>query len=161
LVAKLGKGFGMTVYAYDPFVPEIDMKNEGVIPCANEKELYSKSQYLSVHLPLNDKTKNHLGYDLLSQMPKGAMLVNTARKEIVDEAALLKVYAERTDFRYASDVEPDCKEELNTKYAGRFYFTPKKMGAQTAEANNNAGLAAARQIVSFLKTGDKTFQVNK
>lgn len=161
LVAKIAKGFDMTVYAYDPFVSKEQIEKDGVIVVETVEELYSKCQYISLHIPANEKTKKSIGYELLNSMPKGATLVNTARKEVICEEGLLKVYAERPDFRYVSDIEPACKAELIEKYEGKFFFTPKKMGAQTQEANVNAGLAAAKQIVGFFKTGDKTYQVNK
>jgi D-3-phosphoglycerate dehydrogenase / 2-oxoglutarate reductase len=161
LVAKIAKGFDMKVYACDPFVKKEDMEREGVIYLGTPEELYKTCQYVSIHMPANNVTKKSIGYNLLSLMPKGATLVNTARKEVVDEEGLLKVFAERPDFCYISDVEPDCKEEIVAAYPGRYFFTPKKMGAQTEEANTNAGIAAAKQIVYFLEKGDKTFQVNK
>jgi D-3-phosphoglycerate dehydrogenase len=112
-------------------------------------------------MPATAQTKKSINFDLLSLMPKGATLVNTARKEVINEEGLLMMFAERTDFKYVSDVEPDCKGMIAEKFSGRFYFTPKKIGAQTAEANNNAGLAAATQIVGFFTKNDTTFQVNK
>lgn len=160
-VAAIAKGFGMTVYGFDPFVSADVMKTDGVIPVATVEELYTKCQYVSLHIPANDKTKKSIGKALLSLMPKGATLVNTARKEVIDEEGLMEVFAERPDFKYLSDIEPGCKEAVIANYAGRFFFTPKKMGAQTSEANNNAGLAAANQIVAFFKEGVTTFQVNK
>ncbi|MDD2964824.1 MAG: NAD(P)-dependent oxidoreductase [Bacteroidales bacterium] len=160
-VAAIAKGFGMTVYGFDPFVSADVMKADGVIPVATVEELYTKCQYVSLHIPANDKTKKSIGKALLSLMPKGATLVNTARKEVIDEEGLMEVFAERPDFKYLSDIEPGCKEAVIANYAGRFFFTPKKMGAQTSEANNNAGLAAANQIVAFFKDGVTTFQVNK
>lgn len=160
-VAAIAKGFGMTVYGFDPFVSADVMKADGVIPVATVEELYTKCQYVSLHIPANDKTKKSIGKALLSLMPKGATLVNTARKEVIDEEGLMEVFAERPDFKYLSDIEPGCKEAVIANYAGRFFFTPKKMGAQTSEANNNAGLAAANQIVAFFKEGVTTFQVNK
>ena len=160
-VAEIAKGFGMDVYAYDPFVNEYNIKRSGVKVCKNAEELYSKCQYVSLHMPANDKTKKSIGYDLLKKMPKDAVLVNTARKEVIDEDGLLKIFEERPDFRYLSDVEPDCKTLFEEKYKGRFIFTAKKMGAQTEEANINAGVAAARQIVDYFKTGSEKFKVNK
>ncbi len=160
-VAEIAKGFGMDVYAFDPFVNESDIEKSGVKVCKNTDELYSKCQYVSLHMPANDKTKKSIGYDLLKKMPKGAVLVNTARKEVIDEDGLLKIFEERPDFRYLSDVEPDCKALFEEKYKGRFIFTAKKMGAQTEEANINAGVAAARQIVDYLKNGNEKFKVNK
>lgn len=160
-MAEIAKGFGMDIYAFDPFVNEETMKKSGVTPCRDADELYSKCQYVSLHMPANDKTKKSIGYSLLSRMPLNAVLVNTARKEVIDEEGLLKIFEERPDFRYLSDVEPDAKAIFEEKYKGRFIFTAKKMGAQTAEANINAGVAAARQIVDWFKTGDEKFRVNK
>ncbi|GAB1405738.1 Hydroxypyruvate reductase [anaerobic digester metagenome] len=160
-VAKIGKGFGMDIYAFDPFVKAEEMEKDGVIPVNNVDDLYSKSQFISLHIPATAQTKNSIGFEILSKMPKGATLVNTARKEVIDEEALLKMFKERPDFKYISDIAPGCSEEIKTNYENRCFFTPKKMGAQTSEANINAGLAAAKQIVNFFKTGDKTYQVNK
>lgn len=160
-VADIAKGFGMDIYAYDPLVSERTMKNHGVKQCNSSEELYSKCQYISIHVPCNDKTKKSIGYELLKNMPKNAVVVNTARKEVIDEAGLLKIYEDRSDFSYLSDIEPDCKAVFEEKYKGRFLFTAKKMGAQTEEANINAGVAAARQIVSYFKTGNEKYKVNK
>lgn len=159
-VAEIAKGFGMDINAYDPFVNEDEIIIRGAKVCRNTEELYTKCQYISVHVPANDKTKKSIGYDLLKKMPKDAVLVNTARKEVIDEIGLLKIFAERPDFVYLSDVEPDCKAMFEDKYKGRFIFTAKKMGAQTEEANINAGVAAARQIVAYFKTGSEKFKVN-
>jgi D-3-phosphoglycerate dehydrogenase len=160
-VSKIAQGFGMKVYAFDPFIKKSVIERDGIIPADNVKDLYSTCQYISLHIPADKETINSINYDLMSRMPAGAVLVNTARKEIIDEVSLLKIMEERKDFRYASDMIPDCAAEFEQKYTGRFFFTPKKMGAQTEEANINAGVAAAHQIVRFFKTGDKTFQVNK
>jgi D-3-phosphoglycerate dehydrogenase len=160
-VAAIAKGFGMHICAFDPFVSADQMKQDGVTPVASVEELYSKCQYVSLHIPANAQTKKSIGYDLLKLMPKGATLVNTARKEVIDEEGLVKIFEERPDFKYLSDIEPDNKPVFEEKFAGRYFFTPKKMGAQTSEANVNAGLAAARQIVDFLENGVTTFQVNK
>jgi D-3-phosphoglycerate dehydrogenase len=160
-VATIARGFGMEIYAFDPFVDKKTIEAEGIHYIDNVNDLYKTCQYVSLHMPANAQTKKSINFDLLSLMPKGATLINTARKEVVDEEGLLKMFAERSDFKYVSDVEPDCKGLIAEKFSGRFYFTPKKIGAQTAEANNNAGLAAARQIVNFFINNDKTFQVNK
>lgn len=160
-MAEIAKGFGMDVYAFDPFVNEDIMKKSGVKCCKTAEELYTKCQYVSLHMPATDKTKKSIGYDLLKKMPKDAVLVNTARKEVIDEESLLKIFEERTDFRYLSDVEPDCKAVFEEKYKGKYIFTAKKMGAQTEEANINAGVAAARQIVDYFKTGNEKYRVNK
>jgi len=160
-VADIAKGFGMDIYAYDPLVSERIMKNHGVKQCSNSKELYSKCQYISIHLPSNNITRKSIGYDLLSVMPKNAILINTARKEVIDETGLLKTFEERNDICYLADVEPDCKNVFDEKYKGRYIFTAKKMGAQTEEANINAGVAAARQIVDFFKTRNEKYRINK
>lgn len=160
-VAAIAKGFGMEIYAFDPFVDKKTIEAEGIQYCDKVEDLYKNCQYISLHMPATAQTKKSINFDLLSLMPKGATLVNTARKEVVDEEGLLMMFAERADFKYVSDVEPDCKGFIAEKYSGRFFFTPKKIGAQTSEANNNAGLAAARQIVAFFTNNDTTFQVNK
>lgn len=160
LVGVIAKGFGMKIAAFDPFVSEDIIEADGVKVYNSVEELYSSCEYISLHIPANDKTKNSINYELLNKMPKGATLVNTARKEVVNEADLVKLMAERTDFKYISDIAPNNADELLNSFAGRVYFTPKKMGAQTEEANINAGIAAANQIVNFLKNGDTTFKVN-
>ncbi len=160
-VAEIARGFGMELYAFDPFVDNAAIEKEGIKPLKSEQELYKTCDFISLHIPSNEKTKKSIGYDLLSLMPKKGALVNTARKEVIDEDGLLKLMAERDDFSYLSDVAPDCRGEIESKYPGRYVFTAKKMGAQTAEANINAGIAAATQIVNYLEKGDTTFQVNK
>lgn len=162
LVAKIAKdGFGMNVSAYDPFIPAEKIEADGVKVYDSVEELYANNRYISLHIPANEHTKKSINYDLLSKMPKGATLVNTARKEVIDEEGLLQLMRERDDLKYVSDIAPDNAELFLEKFSGRCYFTPKKMGAQTAEANINAGIAAANQIVNFFKEGDTTFQVNK
>jgi D-3-phosphoglycerate dehydrogenase / 2-oxoglutarate reductase len=160
-VAEIARGFGMKVHAFDPFVSGAEMAIHGVIQCNTSEELYSICRYVSLHMPANDKTTKSIGYDLLKLMPEGAVLVNTARKEVIDEDGLVRLFDERRDICYLSDVEPDCKAVFEEKFKGRFIFTAKKMGAQTEEANINAGVAAARQIVDFFKTGNQRFKVNK
>jgi len=160
IVGMIAKGFGMKVYDYDPYVDPVIITNDGVVCEDSAESLYSKCQYVSLHIPATEETRGSIGHGLLSLMPEGATLVNTARKEVIDEEGLKKVFADRSDFRYISDIAPDCADELMEKYADRVFFTPKKMGAQTAEANLNAGVAAARQIVNFLEKGDITFKVN-
>ena len=160
IVGLIARGFGMKVYAYDPFVDPVIIKNDGITCEDTVESLYSKCQYISLHIPVNAETRSSVGYDLLASMPEGATLVNTARKEVIDEEGLKKVFAERKDFRYLSDIAPDCREELEANFKSQVLFTPKKMGAQTAEANLNAGVAAARQIVNFIEKGDTTFKVN-
>ncbi|MCK4569446.1 MAG: 3-phosphoglycerate dehydrogenase [Bacteroidales bacterium] len=160
-VAEIAKGFGMKCYAFDPFISKEDIEKDGVIALDSVEELYSTCQFISLHIPANEKTKGSVNTDLLSMMPQGATLINTARKEVVCEDSLKKAFAERDDFIYISDIAPDCAEEIAEHYEGRFFFTPKKMGAQTSEANINAGIAAASQIKAFLEEGDRTYQVNK
>ena len=160
IVGLIGKGFGMKVYAYDPYVDPVIIKNDGVVYEDSAEDLYSKCQFISLHIPSTQETRGSINYKLLSSMPEGATLVNTARKEVIDEEGLKRMFAEREDFRYLSDITPDCKDELIRQYEGRVFFTPKKMGAQTAEANLNAGVAAAKQIVNFLERGDITYKVN-
>jgi D-3-phosphoglycerate dehydrogenase / 2-oxoglutarate reductase len=161
LVAKIAKGFGMQIYAFDPFIDKSVIEKDGVHAVDSADELYSTCQYISLHIPANDKTKKSINFDLLSKMPKGATVVNTARKEVIEEDSLKKILAERPDFKYISDIAPDCHAEIDGKFEARYYATPKKQGAETSEANINAGLAAANQIVGFIKKGDTTFQVNK
>lgn len=161
LVAAIGKGFGMEICAFDPFVEKAKMEAEGAKVFDKMEDLYSQCDYISLHIPANDKTKKSINYDLLSKMKKGAALINTARKEVIDEEGLKKIMAEREDLKYATDIAPDCHAEIAEKLGNRYHATKKKMGAETSEANINAGLAAARQIVGFLEKGDRTFQVNK
>ncbi|PKL46248.1 MAG: 3-phosphoglycerate dehydrogenase [Candidatus Riflebacteria bacterium HGW-Riflebacteria-2] len=160
-VARIAKGFGMEVYAFDPFVSADKIEAEGVKAVKSVEELYSTCHYVSLHIPANEQTKKSINFDLLNRMPKGAVLVNTARKEVVCEESLKKILAARSDFRYVSDVAPGCAADLEKDYADRLYFTPKKLGAQTEEANVNAGVAAVKQIVAFFEKGDVSFQVNK
>ena len=161
LVAALAKGFGMKIMAFDPFVPAEKMVAEGVEVAKDLNELYSKSNYISLHIPATEQTKGSIGAALLKEMPKGGCLVNTARKEVINEAELMQVLGEREDLKYITDVAPANYAELKEKFGNRVFATPKKMGAETAEANINAGLAAANQIVDFFTTGNKRFQVNK
>ncbi len=161
LVASHAKGFGMKIYAFDPFVKKEDMEKDGITVVNSVEELYAVSDYLSLHIPANDKTKKSIGYELLTKMPKGACVINTARKEVIDEDGLIKAFEERTDLKYATDIMADGHTAMAEKFATRIFATPKKMGAETSEANINAGLASANQIVNFLKNGDRTFQVNK
>ena len=160
MLATIAKGFGMEIYAFDPFIPEANITKDGVKVVKSIEELYSTCHYVSLHIPANDKTKKSINFDLMSKMPKGGTIINTARKEVINEDDLKKVLEERQDFKYISDIAPECHADL-LKYDARYYSTPKKQGAETSEANVNAGLAAANQIVSFVKNGDRTFQVNK
>ncbi|MEN8137888.1 MAG: 3-phosphoglycerate dehydrogenase [Bacteroidota bacterium] len=160
LVALIAKGFGMEVLAFDPFVSKEEIEKDGVTVVDTVEELYSACQYVSLHIPANDKTKKSINYDLLSKMPKGGTLVNTARKEVIDEEGVLKLMSERKDINFISDIAPDAKAKFEEEFPNNVFFTPKKMGAQTAEANINAGVAAANQIINFLEKGDDTFRVN-
>jgi D-3-phosphoglycerate dehydrogenase len=161
-VATIAKGFGMTVYAFDPFVKPEVFAAAGVEAASSIEDLYTKSQYLSLHIPATAETKGSIGTKLLSLMPTGATLINTARKEVINEAELLAVFEARPDFRYVSDIPPSdaTAATLKEKFDKRVYLTPAKMGAQTEEANVNAGLAAARQIVGFFEKNDRNFIVN-
>ncbi|MDR1779727.1 MAG: 3-phosphoglycerate dehydrogenase [Tannerella sp.] len=159
-VARIARGFGMDVYAFDPFLTAEAIEKEGVKAVASAEELYRTCQFVSLHIPATAETKNSIGQSLLATMPKGATLINTARKEVINEPELLRVMEERTDFRYLTDVMPAIHAELAERFADRYFSTPKKMGAQTAEANNNAGIAAANQIVDFLVNGNERFRVN-
>ncbi|MGD9252657.1 MAG: NAD(P)-dependent oxidoreductase [Holophagae bacterium] len=160
-VAKAAHGFGMEVYAFDPFVDDAAIKKHGVTPLGSAEELYETCQYVSLHIPETPKTMNSINFELLSKMPAGATLVNTARLGVIDEPGLMQMFAERDDFVYLSDISPTCKDDIIAHYDDkRYFFTPKKMGAQTAEANINAGVAAATQIVKFFEDGDTTFKVN-
>ncbi|MBU1356551.1 MAG: 3-phosphoglycerate dehydrogenase [Candidatus Edwardsbacteria bacterium] len=161
LVAAIARGFGMNICAFDPFVEKSKMEAEGVKVFDKMEDLYSQCDYISLHIPANDKTKKSINHSLLSMMKKGAALINTARKEVIDEEGLKKVMTEREDLKYATDIAPDCHAEIAEKLGNRYHATKKKMGAETSEANINAGLAAANQIVKFLEKGDRTFQVNK
>ena len=161
LVGAKAKALGMSVSALDPFLKDEQIVAGGAEPVHSIEELYSSSDYLSIHIPALPSTIKSIGYDLISRMPKGATLVNTARKEVIDEEGLEKALEERPDLKYITDVMPDNYAALQEKFGLRVFATPKKMGAQTAEANINAGLAAARQIVDYFATGNTRFQVNK
>jgi len=160
-VARIARGFGMEVYAFDPFIPRQEIEKDGVKWVATVEELYQTCNFISLHIPANSQAKQSINFALLSKMPAPACLINTARAEVIHEQDLLKMFQERKDFAYLSDVEPTNKAEIEAGFKAKFFCTPKKMGAQTEEANINAGIAAAKQIVNFIKHGDKTFQVNK
>ena len=160
-VARIAKGFGMEVSALDPYCPDEVIAEAGVKPVHSVDELYSGNKFVSLHIPATAETKGSVGYDLLMKLPKGGVLINTARQAVIDEEGLARALAERPDLKYVADVKPGNAAELEEKFAGRVFFTPKKMGAQTAEANINAGLAAARQVVAFLSEGIDRFRVNK
>jgi D-3-phosphoglycerate dehydrogenase len=160
-VARIAKGFNMEVFAFDPYVKPEVMKAEGITPLATVEELYSTCDYISLHLPKNEATMKFVNKKLFALMPKGATLINTARKEVVCEDGLKFVLGERSDLKYASDIAPVTAAELKELYPAQVFFTPKKMGAQTSEANVNAGVASITQIINYLEKGDTTFQVNK
>lgn len=160
-VARIAEGFGMKIEALDKFVDDAVMEADGIKPLHDVKELFSNNDFVSLHIPATAETRNSIGYDLVMLMPKNGVLVNTARKEVIDEAGLIKALEERPDLRYVSDIKPDNAEEFEQKFAARVFFTPKKMGAQTAEANFNAGVAAAEQAIAYLKDGWNKYQVNR
>ena len=159
-VARIAKGFGMDVYAYDAFCPKEAIEEAGVHAVNSQDELFENCDIVSLHIPATPETKQSINYALVSKMKKGGIVINTARKEVVNEAELLKLMAEREDLKYITDIKPDADAEF-MKFEGRYFSTPKKMGAQTSEANINAGIAAARQINTFFKDGCTKFQVNK
>jgi D-3-phosphoglycerate dehydrogenase len=159
-VARIAKGFDMDVYAFDEFVSAEKIEAAGVHAVANKEELFKISDVLSLHIPATPETIKSINYNLVNLMPKGGILVNAARKEVIDEDGLLKLMAERDDLKYIADIMPDADAEFK-KFEGRYFATPKKMGAQTAEANINAGIAAANQINAYFKDGDEKFRVNK
>lgn len=160
-VARIAKGFGMDVYAFDAFCPASAIKAAEVTPVASRDELFEKCDIVSLHIPATDETRNSINYDVVTKLPKNGILINTARKEVIDEEGLIKALAEREDLKYIADIAPERAAEFAEKFPGRYFATPKKMGAQTKEANINAGIAAACQIVGFLKDGITRFQVNK
>lgn len=160
LVAKIAKGFGMEVFAFDPFVDKATIESDGVTVFDTVEELYATCDYISLHIPANDHTKKSINYSLLSSMKPEATIVNTARKEVIDEDDMIKVLEEKPGFKFVSDIPPVQRDIMEEKYPDRCFFTPKKMGAQTAEANINAGKAAANQIINFITKGDTTFKVN-
>ncbi|MDR0972547.1 MAG: 3-phosphoglycerate dehydrogenase [Prevotellaceae bacterium] len=159
-VARIAKGFGMEVYAYDAYCPKTLIENDGVIALDSVEALYKTCQIVSLHIPATAETKKSINYALLNLMPKGGILVNTARKEVIDEDELIRLMAERADFKYVTDVMPVAHATLAKEFDERYFSTPKKMGAQTAEANINAGIAAANQIVAFLRDGIESYKVN-
>lgn len=161
LVAEKAKALGMTVQAFDPFVPAEKMLAEGVTPAESLEKMYEQCNFVSLHIPAIPATIGSINYNLISRMPKGGCLVNTARKEVINEAELEKVLTDRPDLKYVTDVAAVHQEDFNTKFPKQVFATPKKMGAETAEANINAGLAAAHQICGFFATGCTKFQLNK
>lgn len=159
-VARIAKGFGMDVYAYDAYCPANVIEEAGVHAVANQEELFKNCDVVSLHIPATPETIKSINYNLVNMMPKGGIVVNTARKEVINEEELVKLMAEREDIKFITDIKPDADAEF-AKFEGRYFSTPRKMGAQTAEANTNAGIAAAKQINAFFATGDTKFQVNK
>jgi D-phosphoglycerate dehydrogenase len=159
-VARIAKGFDMDVYAYDAFCPAEAIEAAGVHAVKTQNDLFKVSDVVSLHIPATPDTIKSINYEMVNQLPKKAILLNTARKEVINEEELLKLMAEREDLKFITDIKPDADEEF-LNFTGRYFSTPKKMGAQTAEANLNAGVAAAKQINAFFETGDTTFQVNK
>jgi D-3-phosphoglycerate dehydrogenase len=159
-VARIAKGIGMDMYAYDAFCPKEVIEKDGIKAVDSVKELYQSCNIVSLHIPATAETKSSINYDLLKNLPKGALLVNTARKEVINENELIKFMEERPDFTYVTDIMPAAHDRFSELFAGRYFSTPKKMGAQTAEANINAGIAAAKQTVGFLKDGCEKFRVN-
>lgn len=160
-VARIAKGFGMEVSALDPYCPDEVIVEAGVKPVHSVEELYKDNDYVSLHIPATDETRKSVGYDLVMKLPKGGTLINTARKEVIDEEGLIRAMNERPDIKYVADIRPDAGDQMTETFAERVFFSPKKMGAQTAEANINAGIAAARQIVAYLRDGVDRFRVNK
>ena len=160
-VARIAKGFGMEIYAFDAYCPKELIEADGVTPVETAEALYETCNIVYIHIPATPGTRMSINYNLLNRMPKNGLIVNTARKEVINEIELVKVMEDRADLKYVTDIMPVANEEFATKFAGRYFSTPKKMGAQTAEANINAGIAAAKQIVDFFENGNTRFQVNK
>lgn len=160
-VARIAGGFGMSISAVDPYCPDEVIAAAGVTPVHSVDELYRNNKVVSIHIPAIPETRNSIGYELVASMPKGGLLINTARKEVIDEDGLIRALDERPDLKYAADVAPERAAEMKERFGDRVFFTPKKMGAQTSEANINAGIAAARQVIAYLTTGEQRFRVNK
>ncbi len=160
-VARIAKGFDMEVYAYDAFCPKEAIEAAGVKAACSQDELFEVCDIVSLHIPATAETRQSINYDLVKKLKKGGILVNTARKEVIDEEGLITLLKERTDLKYVTDIKPDADEVFAAEFPNRYFTTPKKMGAQTAEANVNAGIAAARQIVAYIQDGVTKFQVNK
>lgn len=160
-VARIAGGFGMNISAVDPYCPDEVISAAGVTPVHSVDELYRNNKVVSIHIPATPETRNSIGYELVASMPKGGLLINTARKEVIDEDGLIRALDERPDLKYAADVAPERAAEMKERFGDRVFFTPKKMGAQTSEANINAGIAAARQVIAYLTTGEQRFRVNK
>ena len=160
-VARIAKGFGMEIAAYDAYCPKEVIEDAGVVAVDSQDALFETCDIVSLHIPATPETKQSINAALVEKLKKGGILVNTARKEVINEPELLALLEERTDLKYVTDIKPDMDAEYAEKLSGRYFATPKKMGAQTAEANVNAGIAAANQIVGYLEQGITKFQVNK
>lgn len=160
-VARIARGFEMNISALDPYCPDNVMEDAGVSPVHSVEQLYKENKVVSIHIPATPETKGSIGYDLIASMPKGGLLINTARKEVIDEEGLIKALEARPDIKYAADVAPERAAEIKERFGDRVFFTPKKMGAQTSEANINAGIAAAHQVIAYLTTGEARYRVNK
>lgn len=160
-VARIARGFEMNISALDPYCLDNVMEDAGVSPVHSVEQLYRENKVVSIHIPATPETKGSIGYDLIASMPKGGLLINTARKEVIDEEGLIKALDARPDIKYAADVAPDRAAEIKERFGDRVFFTPKKMGAQTSEANINAGIAAAHQVIAYLTTGEARYRVNK
>lgn len=160
-VARIARGFEMNISALDPYCADNVMEDAGVSPVHSVEQLYRENKVVSIHIPATPETRGSIGYELIASMPKGGLLINTARKEVIDEEGLIKALDERSDLKYAADVAPERAAEIKERFGDRVFFTPKKMGAQTSEANINAGIAAARQVIAFLTTGEERYRVNK
>lgn len=161
-VAHIAQGFDMKVSAYSRRPnPDATMALNNIHCAPTLQDLYVNNKFISIHIPSTPETRGSIGYDLITLMPQGGVIINTARKEVIDEAGLARALEQRPDLKYVADIAPDNADELLARFPGRVYFTPKKLGAQTAEANINAGIAAARQIVAYFLNGDTRFQVNK
>lgn len=159
-VARIAKGFGMDVYAYDAFCPKDVIEESGVHAVGSQDDLFKECDIVSLHIPATAETRQSINYALVGQMKKDGIVINTARKEVVNEPELLKLMSEREDLKYITDIKPDADADF-AKFEGRYFSTPKKMGAQTAEANINAGIAAAKQINAYFNEGCTKFQINK
>lgn len=159
-VARIAKGFGMEVYAYDAFCPKAAIEEAGVHAADSQEQLFEQCDIVSLHIPATPETRESINYALVNKMEKGGILINTARKEVINEPELIKLLSERTDLKYITDIKPDADAEF-AQFEGRYFATPKKMGAQTSEANTNAGIAAACQINAFFESGCTKYQVNK
>jgi len=159
-VSRIAKGFGMDVYAYDAYCTAEQIESDGVKAVSSPSALFEQCDVISLHIPATPETTKSINYELVNKLPKGGILVNTARKEVINEEELLKLMTERQDIKFITDIKPSADEQF-AQFEGRYFSTPKKMGAQTSEANTNAGIAAAKQINAFFNEGCTKYQVNK